>query len=330
LNGPTLGVMLFSLSGDLWRRRMTRRQTIEAVASLGPNQEIELIGAQSLRGFPQVANDEIASVRSLLDRTGVVPSVYCADLDRGRSATRTLSLREALELADHEAGIARQLGFPALRVNAATADLLEHLARLGERQGLDVLIELGAEPRTDAATSELVEGLARLGSPHVGLIADGSAFVRRLPEPWRDACLAGGIPQEALDVVIRTWDEQRPLPDRFAELAAIPLSSLQRELAMYALMTSVFLFRRGEVDGLRDMLPFTRHVQTKFFATSADGRDPCVPYDEIVPLLKDAGFSGGLHAEYEGGIWSETLDTMAELRRHQGYLTRLWEAPGTA
>ncbi len=318
--------MTFSLCGDLWRGRMTVDESLEAIASLGPGQEVELLGSLALPGFPDATYDELRHLRSTMDRLGLVPSVYCADLERARSARRTLSQHEALGLVEEEAAYARALGFEALRVNAAAPDLLEDLARLAERSGLLVLIEHGAEPRTDPHTADLVDALARLGSSGVGLIVDGSAFVRRLPEPWQRAALAGGVPPRALELVVGSWDPEVPLPEVMGALHGLGLDPLELELSVYALMTTRFLFRKGDVRGLHDLLPYTHHVQTKFFATDDDGVDPCVPYDEIVPLLRDAGYVGGLHAEYEGGIWSAELDTVAELRRHQAYLERLWGA----
>jgi hypothetical protein len=324
MSGPRLGVMSFSLGGDLWRRRISVEGMIAAIASLGPGQELELIGSHALRGFPDPDEAEVAALRSMIEDHGVVASVYCADLDRGRTTGAMLSPQAALQLVEREAALARALGFQALRVSPAGPDLVPDLARLAERLGIPVLVEHGAEPRTDPHTADLVEAIARHGEGRVGLIADGSAFVRRLPQPWKQACLDGGVPTDALDLVVQSWDPEQPLPEVMGALHGLGLDTLQLELSVYALMTTRFLFRKGDVAGLLDMLPHVHHLQTKFFATGSDGADPCVPYDEIVPLLRDAGFSGGLHAEYEGGIWSAGLDTVAELRRHQGYLRRLW------
>ena len=112
MSGPRLGVMTFSLCGDLWRRRMSIDESLAAVASLGPGQELELIGSLALPGFPHLDAGEVAHLRGTIERLGLVPSVYCTDLDRGRSPSRTLSQREALELVEPEAAVARALGLP--------------------------------------------------------------------------------------------------------------------------------------------------------------------------------------------------------------------------
>ena len=54
-----LGVMLFSLGGPYWRRRLDLAGVLGAVASLGEDQGIELIGAQSLPSYPAVSDDDV-------------------------------------------------------------------------------------------------------------------------------------------------------------------------------------------------------------------------------------------------------------------------------
>ena len=98
MSGPRLGVMTFSLCGDLWRRRMTVDESLAAVASLGGSQELELIGSLALQGFPSPDDDEVRRLRVTIERLGLVPSVYCADLDRGRSRRCGRILRRSKKL----------------------------------------------------------------------------------------------------------------------------------------------------------------------------------------------------------------------------------------
>jgi len=317
---------MFSFGGDLWRRRMSFLDCLEAVASLGPDQGVELIGAQAFRSYPEVSGQDASEFRDWVERTGLVLVDYCTYLDRARSAARTQSPLESLGIVEAEIGVAKRLGFPKVRINTATPDLLEPLARLAERHRTPLLVELAGEPRTDPETAVLVDAMVDLGSPLLGVIIDGSAFVRRVPEPWVAATLAGGVPAIALDTILESWLQQQPVPETAQRLSALSMTPLERELATYALFTSRALFRRGDVAGLYDLLPLLHHMQTKFFAADPGGADPCVPYDEIIPLLRGAGFGGRLHAEFEGGLWDPSLDTVAELRRHQGYLTRLWDS----
>ena len=48
------------------------------------------------------------------------------------------------------------------------------------------------------------------------------------------------------------------------------------------------------------------HAHAKFTRVGADGRDPSVDHDAIVPLLRAAGYSGWVSVEYEGAEPSRT------------------------
>jgi len=63
------------------------------------------------------------------------------------------------------------------------------------------------------------------------------------------------------------------------------------------------------LDGLRSIArtaALAWHVHAKFTRVAADGRDPGVDHDAIVPLLRAAGYSGWVSVEYEGAEPSRT------------------------
>lgn len=325
---PALGVMLFSLGGLFWRRRLTLAGCLEAVAALGPDQGIELIGAQSLPSYPDVSADDVRAFRDAVDRTGVVPVSYCAYLERARSRSRTLAPLEAVPLVEQEIATARRLGFGMVRINTATPEVLRALAPVSERTGVTVVVELATEPRTDPAARALVEELDRLGCPGLGLLQDFSAFVRSVPAPFRTSAVADGTPPEAVDAVARGWSAGRPVGDVVEEVLALPgLTGTGRSLAVGTAHTAYALFPRGRPEGLLDVLPHLRHVQAKFFAVGPDGDEPCIPYDVLVPALRGGGYAGRIHSEFEGFLWSDELDALDQIARQQRHLLSLWEAP---
>lgn len=332
MSAPPLGVMLFSLGGLFWQRRLTLGQCLEQVAALGPDQGIELIGAQSLPSYPEVSAGDVRSFRDAVGRTGVVPVSYCAYVERARSAGRVLSPLETLPLIEQEIATAQRLGFPMVRINTATPEVLRALAPVAERTGTALVVELATEPRTDPAVRALLEELDRLDSPGLGVIQDFSAFVHAIPAPFLDAAVAEGTRPEAVRLVAEAWRSRRPVAEAVEEVLALPgLSPDDRSLAVTTAHIAYALFRGGDPGGLRDVLPHLRHVQAKFFATDRDGSEPCIPYAQLIPILRDGGYRGRIHSEFEGFLWSDDLDAPAEIARQQRYLGRLWrEAAGSA
>jgi hypothetical protein len=323
--GPRLGVMLFSLGGPFWRRELTLAGCLEQVASLGPDQGIELIGAQSQPSYPDVSDDDVAAFRQAVDRTGVVPVSYCAYLERARSRSHVLSPLEAVPLLEQEVATARRLGFPIVRVNTATPEVLGALASLSDRTGVTVVVEIGTEPRTDPAVRALLDELDRLACPGLGLLQDFSAFVQAVPQPFLDAAVADGAPQEAVDVVASGWVAGSPVADVVEEILALPgLTPEDRGAALQTAHATAVLFRRGDPDGLSDVLPHLQHVQAKFFAVDADGSEPCIPYGLLVRTLRDGGYRGRIHSEFEGFLWSDELNALDQIARSQRHVSLLW------
>jgi hypothetical protein len=326
MSTPGLGVMLFSLGGLFWRDRLSLSDALDLVAALGPAQGIELIGAQSLPSYPEVSRTDVRAFRSAVDRTGVVPVSYCAYLERARSRSRVLSPLEALPLVEQEIATARQLGFPMVRLNTATPEVLRELALLSDRSGMDLVVEIGTEPRTDPTAAALVEELDHLDCPGLGLIQDFSAFVTTLPAPFLAAAVADGVPPEAARIISDSWAARLPVAQAVDSIRSLPgLSPTQAELATITAHTAFVLFRPGDPAGLRDVVGHLRHVQAKFFAVGPDGAEPCIRYDELIPLLRDEGYAGRIHSEFEGFLWSDELDAMDQIARQQAYVTRLWE-----
>jgi hypothetical protein len=326
VSAPRLGVMLFSLGGLYWRRELDLAGVLGAVASLGEDQGIELIGAQSLPSYPAVSDDDVRSFRAAVEATGVVPVSYCAYLERARSADRVLTPAEAVELLEAEIAVARRLGFDMVRVNTATPEVLRLLAPLAERTGVDLVVELGAEPRTDPATAALVEELDRLASPRLGVIQDFSAFVRAVPRPFLDDAVAGGAPPEAVETVAAAWAAGSPVGEAVEAVLGLPgLTPAGRGLGVQTAHITYALFRTGAPAGLGDVLPHLRHVQAKFFALDDRDTEPCIPYAELVAVLRDGGYTGRVHSEFEGFLWSDELDALDQIARQQRSLVRMWE-----
>ncbi len=326
-----MGVMLFSLGGSFWRRQLDLAQCLETVASLGPDQGVDFIGAQGLRTYPDVDDDEVRRFRSAVDRTGVIPVSYCAYLERARSRSRVLSPLDAIDLVEAEVGVARRLGFPMLRLNTAPPEVVPALARLSDRTGTAIVVELATEPRTDPAAAELISALDRVQCAGLGLLQDFSAFVEALPAPFAADAVADGTPPRAMVAIAAAWRARYPLSSTLGELAEMPgLTDPERSQAIQTAHIAFALFRGGTPDGLRDVLPHLRHVHAKFFAADADGAEPCVPYPEVIGILREGGYAGRLHSEFEGFLWSDDVDPVDQIARQQRYLRRLWGKPPSA
>ena len=63
----------------------------------------------------------------------------------------------------------------------------------------------------------------------------------------------------------------------------------------------------------------------------ADGRDPSMAYDEVIPELIRGGWQGYLSSEYEGNRWiqdAQPVDSREQVRRQHRRFERLIAMPG--
>ena len=82
-----------------------------------------------------------------------------------------------------------------------------------------------------------------------------------------------------------------------------------------------------------DYMPRIHNVHGKFYEMTADLVEPSIPYDEIVRVLKQGGYTGYICSEYEGNRWIEDFqepDSVEQVRRQQEMLKGLIDEPTPA
>jgi sugar phosphate isomerase/epimerase len=94
---PRLGTTLFSFTLEMRQPGYTLAGMIAKVAELGLGPGLEMVGFQSLRGYPRVSGEVVSSFRDQCERTGLEPSAMSMNLDLGIHRGRLLDEDEALD-----------------------------------------------------------------------------------------------------------------------------------------------------------------------------------------------------------------------------------------
>jgi hypothetical protein len=98
----------------------------------------------------------------------------------------------------------------------------------------------------------------------------------------------------------------------------------RKEDIFWAMMGSNGIF--GDPKLLKEYIPYTSHIHGKCYDLSPEYTEYSIPYEEIVPLLIEGGYSGYIDTEYEGNRWIQDafeVDSVEQVRRHQMMLKRL-------
>jgi sugar phosphate isomerase/epimerase len=73
-------------------------------------------------------------------------------------------------------------------------------------------------------------------------------------------------------------------------------------------------------------MPYIHHIQAKFYEMTDEGVEYSIPYDKIIPVLIEGGYSGYLSSEYEGNRHIQDafpVDSLEQVRRQHSMFQRL-------
>jgi sugar phosphate isomerase/epimerase len=305
-----LGLTLFSFTREFWLRRWTLEECLEHAGQLGDDIALEIVGAQSLPSYPELTAADERALRAAIERHGLVPSCYGAHVERGRVSGRVASLDETVEIIEREIAIAVRLGFPLVRLQTATAAILERLLPAAERAGVRVVVELHARPITTPEMQEVLALIERLQTPHLGFILDLGAIMTRVPQSYLELGRREGVPEPVIESTREAWEAGAPLPADADAWASACWS----------------MFHRTRPETIDQILPHLAHVHAKFFGIDSRGEEPTIPYGEILGRLRDGGFTGALSSEYLSWREAHETDSFEQVRAHHAMMRRLWAA----
>ncbi len=291
------GVTLYSYTGD-FAVTMTLEDCLADVADMGAT-GLEILSETHIPGYPSPSARWLDEWHSLVASYGLEPTCYSCWVDSRLVPGRTLTVEESVKLLVQDLELAARLGFTIVRpkLGVVTWDLVpdpvwrETVVRaLPRAQALGLRIAPEIHWPTPIR-SEVVDSYLGLieeaGTEHFGFVIDTGVFQDR---PRREQI---GSEEETFG-----GGDGNP-PPRPPELLGVDPRD------MLAIMPHVF------------------HVHAKFWDMNEDLTDPHVPWESIIPVLREGGYAGYLSSEYEGERYPYAASSL--LRRQQVMLRRLVE-----
>jgi sugar phosphate isomerase/epimerase len=324
-NGPVLGTTLYSFTNEWQSRVYTLEQIISKIAELGLGPGIEVVGFQSFRSYPEVTDEFAKGFRDLLDQHELVPTCLGGNIDVGRHRDRDMTPEETVAYIERQIVTAKKLGFPVVRVQAFPGPKgFEKIAPIAERAQIHVACELHSPLTSDhPVVVALRECYDRIGTPYLGFVPDFSSTMTGIPEVYLSDLRGADAPEALVETVKDIWNSKLPTPEKFSALAeAGERYNVDTRLAGF-LNRSLTMFGNMPVDGLRELLPYTRHIHGKFYHVNEDGLEPSIPYPDLMNILKQEGYTGTISAEWEGHAFSPELIGFSEVQAWHAMCKRL-------
>lgn len=291
--------------------------------NLGPG--IEIIGFQSLKGFPYLSDSAVATVKKWIQKYGFEPACLDANVDVGIRRDRLLTDKETADYIIPQIWAASKLGFPVLRVQmTAKPGVMRKLAPIAEKAGVKLGMELHTPYGVDHPSVLLLRELyEELRSPYLGFIPDFGTSMRNIPDALLHSFREVGVTDELIAITKEIWKKDAPTPVKFGELQerAFGLGATPPQVGRLNMAFS--MNGRQDVNAWKEIIPQTVHLHGKFYGFDENGDEPSIDYAAILKVFYEGGYKGYVASEYEGTAFTDEFTGFEMVQKHHALCKKI-------
>lgn len=324
-NGPQVGVTLYSFTNEWLTRQFDLDTLMHEVARRGLGPNIEIIGFQNFKEFPDISDHFAGTFKDLIAETGLNPVSLAINSDRFlKPGQQPIDDATLVEYHKRQLRSAKKLGFSLVRYQfALPVHLLPEIApyaeQLGIRMGVEVHAPMWAGHPAVMAYREMYD---KLQSPVLGWIPDFGGTATAIPPSLLDAARAAGAKESLIDLVTQIWPEPGMSHEKAGKLRDIALKDGHDPVHIQAVNLAFFILANNDPNSWAELVDRTIHIHGKFYGVNDAGVEEAIPYQTILPLFRDGGFTGTIVSEWEGHAYCEA-DAFEQVRRHQAMCRRI-------
>lgn len=302
-----LGATLFCYGTEYARYQYDFEECVKQAALAGAT-GYEIVGTQMIPSYPNVSDEFLGMVEDLKKKYGIGPVGYGANNDKGMRPDRNLTDDEMLADAIIDLKAANKLGCKVMRVQyMMSPEAFRRLAPYAELFDVRCGIEIHNPETPGSPTMQAyLKVIKETGSKYLGFVPDfGFLSVAPNKPHWMKA-LKAGVKEEHLEMAAQMRRDGVP-----QEEAAKKLMEAGANPAIMATLAGMYGFvqfhDRKDLPALmqefKDIIPYSFEMHGKFHYLSEDCVEPSIPYEDILPVLRDSGFDGYLICEYEDELY---------------------------
>lgn len=322
------GVSLYSFQNETFQGKMSLEDCIRTCAEMGAS-GIEIIGEQTFWGWPEVGVDDarVAEWHSLIAKYDCTAVAHDFMLDYKRYKGRPMPFDEQVASVKKDIDFGALLGMKYIRALVSIApEVLVAAAPYAEEKGIKILIEVHAPLHFDHPwIVRHAEAFEKSGSDALGFLPDMGMYLFQFPPVWRAKFERIGVPKNIADYIVKAYEDRV-----LSEYVILNVREMGGEGPALAMAETLRHNAAFEPKRMLDYMPRIHNIHGKFYEMTADLVEPSIPYDEIVKVLKQGGYTGYICSEYEGNRWIEDFeepDSVEQVRRQQEMLKALIGEP---
>jgi sugar phosphate isomerase/epimerase len=308
-NKIQLSASLYSLSSYYVKEIFTLEQCLKTISDCGFH-GIELVAAQMVSEYPNPSDRWLKSFKELLDKYNLKPICYSAYIDFGIRSDRDLTEEEIVQFTVNDMIYAKKAGFDLVRTqHSISPEIYEKMLPYCEKLDIKLAIEMHHPHHPHVPVWEkYLELMNSKGKGYLGVVPDFSIFQERPHKLLVERLKKAGFREDRLESVLKFHSSHMTLKDALG----LDLNELEAEFTK-----SIYeKFNPAGIDELERLIPVTPYIHGKFYYLENGEIDDCIPYEKILPKLKELGYKGYIAAEYEGHHFNMDIDVTEQLKRY--------------
>lgn len=323
-SGLRLGTTLYSLTTEFHGRAFSFEELIRKIAAedLGPG--LEVVGFQSIKGFPEVTDAFADRFAALIDETGLVLSCLGINADIATDRSRDMDEDELVAFHERQLRAAAKLGFPLVRYQyAAGPKVIRRLVPLAEKLNVKMGLEVHA-PHTVRHPDVMAfrEMYEQAGSPMLGFIPDFGASCRTVPPSFIQSVRDLGVPEGLIEMALDRWQQGADgigFIEAFGRDAQSAGADERHAIELYPMFG---LWSRMAPEDWAEIMPQVIHIHGKFFDFDESGNEVTVDFERTLKVFVEGGYNGFMSSEYEGHHFTDS-GGFEKLRLHHRLCRRI-------
>lgn len=311
-NKIKFAVTLYSISCEYFTGKYNLEQCLKAVADMG-YKGIEIVAAQMIPEYPNPSKQWMNEFTNLLKKYDLEPICYSAYIDMGMRSDRDLNEEEIFQCTLNDMMYASYMGFPIVRTqHAITPKIFERMVPYAKKFNVKLTIELH-RPHTPSVQvwQEYMRVIDQYGTEYLGIVPDFSIFQHSPHKLFMDLAIKQGARRQILDTACSMFEEGYGVNDVLDRIEAASDFEVDSIKDIY----TNFYSGSADVEEMKKLLKYTPYIHGKFYYLEEDHNDTCIPYDKLLPIIKESGYHGYISSEYEGHHYTTELSSTEQLRR---------------
>ena len=324
MKGPRMGTTLYAFTLEWRSGKYTLETMLAEVARRKLSAEVEMVGFQSVRGFPLISDAFARDFRNWMDKYELRTSSLAINADVAIRPGAKLTEDETVEYLAGQVEAAAKIGFPVVRSQmTAKAPVMRKLLPVAEKYNIKIGNELHSPYTLDHPDVIALIGLYdELDSPLLGFVPDFGNSMRSIPKGLLDRFSKDGISEPLLQLIQNIWYSDITTFEKYSLLQkeGTALHGTPAQLGRLNMLLN--LFSRQKPEQWLEVMNRIVHVHGKFYSME-NGEEPSIDYPTLMKTFKKGGYQGTISSEWEGHLFTDEVSAFDIVKEHQTFCNRL-------